>query len=115
MARYERGDRVPKDERLQEIADILNINVKCIKEYNFNNDEDMIYILLWMEEMFPRMNIDLAISDYYPDLREKKILNFMNEWKEMREKRLSHEITYDEYIEWKFQYDFSKGEVNEEY
>ena len=68
-----------------------------------------------MEEMFPRMNIDLAISDYYPDLREKKILNFMNEWKEMREKRLSHEITYDEYIEWKFQYDFSKGEVNEEY
>ena len=115
MARYERGDRVPKDERLQEIADILNINVKCIKEYNFNDDEDMIYILLWMEEMFPRMNIDLAISDYYPDLREKKILNFMNEWKEMREKRISHEITYDEYIECKFQYDFSKGEVNEEY
>ena len=115
MTRYERGDRVPKNERLQEIANILNINVKCIKEYNFNDDEDMIYILLWMEEMFSRMNIDLAISDYYPDLREKKILNFMNEWKEMREKRLSHEITYDEYIEWKFQYDYSKGEVNEEY
>lgn len=51
MTRYERGDRIPKEDRLLEIANILNVNVKCLKEYDFRNDEDMIYILLWMEEI----------------------------------------------------------------
>lgn len=46
MARYERGDRNPKEDRLLEIANILNVNVNCIKEYNFNNNEDIIYSLL---------------------------------------------------------------------
>ncbi len=41
MARYERGDRNPKEDRLLEIANILNVNVNCIKEYNFNNNEDI--------------------------------------------------------------------------
>lgn len=66
MARYERGDRVPKVERLQEIANILNVNIKCLKEYDFRNQEDIIYILLWMEELYPRMNIDLGLSELLP-------------------------------------------------
>lgn len=37
MARYERGDRNPKEDRLL--------------EYNFNNNEDIIYSLLWLEEL----------------------------------------------------------------
>ena len=32
----------------------------------------------------------------------------------MRQKRLAHEITYDEYIEWKFQYEVNEGDENEE-
>lgn len=47
MARYEGDDRNPKEDRLLEIANILNIN--CIKKYNFNNNEDIIYSLLWLE------------------------------------------------------------------
>lgn len=41
MVRYERGDRIPKDDRLLEIANILNVNIKCLKEYDFRNDEDL--------------------------------------------------------------------------
>ena len=37
MTRYERGDRIPKEDRLLEIANILNVNVKCLKEYDFRN------------------------------------------------------------------------------
>ena len=37
VARYERGDRVPKEDRLKEIAGILNVNVKCLKEFDFRN------------------------------------------------------------------------------
>ena len=113
VTRYERGDRVPKQERLQEIANILNVNVKCLKEFDFRNDEDMIYMLLWMEEMYPRMNIDLDIPEYFPLKRDKKLGKFMREWKAIREKRYNHEITYDEYIEWKLQYEYKEGDEDE--
>ena len=103
MVRYERGDRSPKKERLLELAKILNVNPKIIKKYDFQNQEDIIYILLWMEEQYPRMSLDFNILEYLQD-KNKLLLNFMDEWNEMRRKRLSHEITYEEYIEWKFQY-----------
>ena len=113
VTRYERGDRVPKEDRLNEISNILNVNVKCLKEFDFRNDEDMIYMLLWMEEMYPRMDIDLDIPEYFPLKRDKKLGKFMREWKIIREKRYNHEITYDEYIEWKLQYEYKEGEDDE--
>ena len=114
MARYERGDRVPKKERLQEIANILNINVKCLKEYDFKNEEDMIYILLWMEELYPRMNIDLGLSESLPKESDIKLKRFFEEWNVMKEKRVNLELSYDDYVEWKLQYDFNKGDEYEE-
>ena len=114
MARYERGDRVPKEERLQEIANILNINVKCLKEYDFKNEEDMIYILLWMEELYPRMNIDLGLSESLPKESDIKLKRFFEEWNVMKEKRAKLELSYDDYVEWKLQYDFNKGDEYEE-
>ena len=114
MARYERGDRIPKEERLQEIANILNINVKCLKEYDFKNEEDMIYILLWMEELYPRMNIDLGLSESLPKESDIKLKRFFEEWNVMKEKRVNLELSYDDYVEWKLQYDFNKGDEYEE-
>ena len=114
MAQYERGDRVPKEERLQEIANILNINVKCLKEYDFKNEEDMIYILLWMEELYPRMNIDLGLSESLPKESDIKLKRFFEEWNAMKEKRVDLELSYDDYVEWKLQYDFNKGDEYEE-
>ena len=114
MARYERGDRVPKEERLQEIANILNVNVKCLKEYDFRNKEDMIYILLWMEELYPRMNIDLGLSESLPKESDIKLKRFFEEWNAMKEKRVDLELSYDDYVEWKLQYDFNKGDEYEE-
>ena len=114
MARYERGDRVPKEERLQEIANILNVNVKCLKEYDFRNKEDMIYILLWMEELYPRMNIDLGLSESLPKESDIKLKRFFEEWNVMKEKRVNLELSYDDYVEWKLQYDFNKGDEYEE-
>ena len=114
MAWYERGDRVPKEERLQEIANILNVNVKCLKEYDFRNKEDMIYILLWMEELYPRMNIDLGLSEAIPKESDIKLKRFFEEWNAMKEKRVNLELSYDDYVEWKLQYDFNKGDEYEE-
>ena len=113
MARYERGDRVPKEKRLQEIANILNVNVKCLKEYDFRNEEDMIYVLLWMEELYPRMNIDLGLSKSLPKESDIKLKRFFEEWNVMKEKRANLELSYDDYVEWKLQYDFNKGDEYE--
>ena len=112
MARYESGDRKPKENRLLEIANVLKVNPKIIKEYDFKSQEDVIYMLLWMEEQYPRMNIDFDILEYLQE-KNKMILDFMDEWNDMRRKRLSHEITYEEYIEWKFQYEIKEGDKNE--
>lgn len=46
MARYESDERVLKEDRLLEIANILNVNVNCIRKYNFDKSKD-IYQIYW--------------------------------------------------------------------
>ena len=40
----------------------------------------------------------------YPKEKERIMMRFSDEWKEMREKRINKEITWSEYIEWKLNY-----------
>ena len=110
MARYESGERVPKEDRLLEIANILNVNVNCIRKYNFDKSEDIIYFLLWLEELFPKMNIDFAISEYFRNDRDNLILKFMEEWEKMRKFRDTRELSYEKYLEWKLNYELKEGE-----
>ena len=92
IARYEMGNRVPKDDRLLEIADILNVNIDAIREYNFKNPIDIIYILIWLEELYPNVKVELPITNYN---KNNEILgNFIIEWNLMREKRRNRKITY---------------------
>lgn len=102
VARYESGVRVPKEDRLLEIANILNVRINSIKEYDFKEPMDIIYILIWLEELYPEYQIDLPIT-YYND-NALLMSKFMKEWNEMRLKRTKREITYEEYIEWKLNY-----------
>lgn len=110
MARYESGERVSKEDRLLEIANILNVNVNCIRKYNFDKSEDIIYFLLWLEELFPKMNIDFAISEYSRNDRDNLILKFMEEWKKVKELKDTRELSYEKYLEWKLNYELKEGE-----
>ncbi|MGM9881679.1 MAG: helix-turn-helix domain-containing protein [Bacilli bacterium] len=109
MTRYERGDRTPKKDRLLEIANILNVNVNCIREYEFTKTEDIIYFLLWLEEIYPKMNIDFCISEYFHDSRDNMLIKFKEEWEYMRNLRETREISYEKYIEWKLNYEVKEG------
>ena len=80
MARYEIGERSPKSDRLLELSKILNVNINCIREYDFTKTDDIIYFLLWLEEIYPRMNIDFCISAYFRDTRDNMLLKFKEEW-----------------------------------
>ena len=110
MTRYEKGDRNPKDDRTLEISKILNVNFNAIKKYDYKNPIDVVYTLLWLEELIPRYQIDLS---RVPNINEDNILfirNFIDEWDLMRSKRYKREISYEEYIEWKLTYEVREYE-----
>ena len=109
MTRYEKGKRSPKKDRLLELAKILNVNVNCIREYDFTKTKDIIYFLLWLEEIYPKMNIDFCISEYFRDSRDNMLLKFIEEWNYMRNLRETREISYGKYIEWKLNYEVKEG------
>lgn len=109
MTRYERGERSPKSDRLLELSKILNVNVNCIREYDFAKTEDIIYFLLWLEEIYPKMNIDFCISKYFRDSRDNMLLKFKEEWDYMRNLRETREISYEKYVEWKLNYEVKEG------
>ena len=105
MTRYEKGERNPKDDRTLEISKILKISFNAIKKYDFNNPIDLIYIFLWLEELIPNYQIDLSIIQ---NVKNKDVLTykkFIDEWNVMRKKRKYREISYEEYIEWKLNFE----------
>ena len=79
MTRYEKGDRNPKLKRLEEISSILKVNINSLKEYDFNNPIDVVYILMWMEELIPNYVIDVSkvprVDEYYIDVVKKLVPN----------------------------------------
>lgn len=97
LTRYEKGDRNPSKSRLQELSKILLVNDNLIKPYNFKNIPDILYFLLWLEEIFPKTRIDLGSDN-------KMINSFFYEWNSMRDKKHKMIINYEEYIEWKINY-----------
>ena len=105
MTRYEKGNRNPKDDRTSEIAKILDININAIKKYDYKEPIDLLYPLMWLEELIPKYQIDIS---KVPNINDENIVmfkQFINEWNVMREKRNKREITYEEYIEWKLTYE----------
>ena len=75
LTRYEKGDRNPSKSRLQELSKILLVNVNLIKQYEFKSISDIFYFLLWLEEMFPKMRIDLGSDN--EAIKVSKLLNII--------------------------------------
>ena len=110
MTRYEKGERNPKEDRTRIIADILKINYNAIKFYDYKNPIDIVYTLMWLEELIPSIKIELPEMKQYKEKDLLIIQKGIHEWNLMKSKRQQREITYKEYIEWKLTYDF---EVNQ--
>lgn len=104
MTRYEKGNRNPKEDRTKEIADILDVNYNAIKKYEYIEIIDVMYSLMWLEELIPNYHIDLSNVPYVDENQIVCIRKFINELDYMRSKRQKREITYNEYINWKLNY-----------
>lgn len=108
MTRYEKEDRNPKDERLTEISSILNVSINSIKKYDYNKPIDLIYTLMWLEELIPNYYINFSNIPNINELYIVTIKKFYDEWNIMRNKRFKREISYKEYIKRKLNYDLKE-------
>ena len=104
MTRYEKGERNPKDERLEEIANILNINSNAIKKYDYKNVEDINFTLMWLEELLPNYQIDFSNITNTSEENIMILKKWQAEWEVKKKKRSKRELSYEEYIEWKLKY-----------
>jgi len=104
---YENNDRSPSKERLMDIVNLYEVSINAIKRYDFNNPIDVVYFHMWLEEEFPYFEINFDSDSFekteYNDIVQKA----MNKWKEMRDKRENLEISDEEYLEWKLNYEIS--------
>lgn len=60
---------------------------------------------MWLEELIPRYRIDLSNVPFINDDNINQVKSFLSEWEIMRNKRFKREISYEEYIEWKLNYE----------
>ena len=60
MTKSEKGDRNPKLKRLEEIYSMFKVNINSLKEYDFNDPIDVVYMFMWMEELIPNYVIDVS-------------------------------------------------------
>ena len=107
MTRYEKGDRNPKEDRAKEISGVLDVNYNAIKKYDYKNVIDLVYILMWLEEILPNYHLDLSEVPINDSNEFKLLINSLVKWSEVRNKWLKREITYEEYIDWKLNFDIS--------
>ena len=108
MTRYERDQRKPSNKRLNELSKILQVNINSIKQYNFENIIDLIYLFLWLEELYPRIRISIPDGLIVAD-KDKKVLNkFLTEWNRIRELKDKSLISFYEYMDWKFNYEIEE-------
>ena len=110
MTRYEKGERNPIEKRTRKIADILNVNYYAIKNYDYKEPEDFIYILLWLEELYPNYRFDVSDVIDYDNVQLETIKKFLKEWEIIKNKRRRKEIRYSDYIEWKLTYTLNNEE-----
>ncbi len=81
MTRYEKGNRNPKEERTREIAKILDVDYNSIKKYDLSDPLDVIFILMWIEELYEDFGFRLNLPNKDSD---ENIKNTIKEWNIMK-------------------------------
>lgn len=101
---YELGDRNPKPEILNRVAKALGVRPEYLSAPSFKNRREFAYALLENENTFGYTVSDIdgvpaIVKGYGP--ATDFFVEFVRDWKEMREKLDSSEVTKEEYEDWK--------------
>lgn len=105
---YELGDRNPKSEILDRIAKALEVRPEYLSAPAFRNRREFAYAILENEDSFGYTVRDIdgvpAIVKGYGSAMDF-FAEFVRDWEEMREKFDNHEISKEEYEDWKRTWD----------
>lgn len=101
---YELGDRNPKSEILDKIAKVLGVRPGCLSAPAFKSCREFVYALLESENEFDYTvrnmdGIPTIVKDY--DSAMGFFAELVRNWEEMCKKLDGHEITQEEYEDWK--------------
>ena len=105
IRQYEIGNRIPKEDMIQELAKALDCNYRSIYEPSLCAAEDVMYTLFELDEHYDMNLYEVANPD---DPTEKHIAvgfdyslldDFLSNWKKKKEDLASGKITNEEYFE----------------
>lgn len=70
-------------------------------------------MFFWLEELIPNYRLDLSQVKNINDDRIKVLVNSLLEWKVQKLKRDRREISYEDYLNWKLNYEIKGVGENE--
>ena len=106
IAQYESGFRTPKEDRIQEIARVLNVR----KENFFTRaetTEDILRLMIWYDwEHGYSGSVPIDTILFFDNFEEVEKL--LKEWYSQKEKLRMRKITGAKYLEWMLQWPLSE-------
>ena len=109
MAQYESEARIPKQELIKEMADLLEIDTKALTVPNIDNYFGLMHTFFALEDMYGLTigendgNICLSL-DPAVTKRHSVLDDCLRSWLQQKEKLAQGEITKEQYDEWRYQY-----------
>ena len=107
VAQYESGTRTPKEELLQKMAEVLDVNYRSLYEPALYAVEDIMYTLFELDEHYTTIVHDVS-DEEYPESKHLAVQfksnlldSFLKEWQQRKKDLADGVISKAEYTEWK--------------
>ena len=107
VAQYESGTRTPKEELLQKMAEVLDVNYRSLYEPALYAVEDIMYTLFELDEHYTTIGHDVP-DEEYPEsnhlavqFKSNLLDSFLKEWQQRKKDLADGVISKVEYTEWK--------------
>ena len=107
VAQYESGTRTPKEELLQKMAEVLDVNYRSLYEPTLYAAEDIMYTLFELDEHYNTIVHDVS-NEEYPESKHLAVQfksnlldSFLKEWQQRKKDLADGVISKAEYTEWK--------------
>ena len=101
ICRIEKQDRDIAPEKVNKIAEVLDINPKMITRWTFRAPEELYCELLWIEELCPDLFYRYTRTANPINETHRVLGKKYAEWREIKTKYLKEYITYETYMDWK--------------
>lgn len=117
VAQYESNTRKPKEDLLQKIAEVLDVNYRSLYEPTLYAAEDVMYTLFELDEHYAVHlheiddDTDSAYTSKHMAINFTSIVldSFLAEWQQRKKDLADSKISKAEYMEWKLNWPRTAG------